>query len=274
MVGAEAALLALAVCDLVVELVDQAEAGLDRSSPRLGQTEAGEQLAATDTEEVGDGAGLAVGEQDRVHALLQARAVPHQMQPPARTLTLSAHEWVGQPDRRHQIATCELGQHPGIDPVGLAGQRRQTLDLLRIGDLDLPAGQLEGCTNRAPFIDSIGRGPACRATRSLRRCSPSASGGVAPRSTVAPSPSSKWKSRRLRLRSNPAYNIATGLPSSVEDARSIAPREALLHGIPYHRRTPAQLSRIRRSHLSRRRLRVRVPSLPFEKTLQIERFCL
>jgi hypothetical protein len=38
----------------------------------------------------------------------------------------------------------------------------------------------------------------------------------------------------LRLRSNPAYNIATGLPSSFEDARSITPREALLHGIPYH----------------------------------------
>ncbi len=37
----------------------------------------------------------------------------------------------------------------------------------------------------------------------------------------------------MRLRSNPAYNTATGLPSSLEDARSIAPREALLHGPPY-----------------------------------------
>jgi hypothetical protein len=43
----------------------------------------------------------------------------------------------------------------------------------------------------------------------------------------------------LRLRSKPAYNIATGLPSSIEDARSIAPREALLHGIPYHTATGA-----------------------------------
>src|SRR5438477_5088671 len=59
-------------------------------------------------------------------------------------------------------------------------------------------------------------------------------GGDAPRSTVAPSASSRWKSRRLRLRSNPAYNIAWGLPSSLEDARSMTPREALLHGIPYH----------------------------------------
>ena len=99
-----------------------------------------------------------------------------------------------------------------------------------------PASSSRSCTNRAPFIDSIAAriGTPWPATRSLRRCSPSASGGVAPRSTVTPSPSSKWKSRRLRLRSKPAYNIATGLPSSVKDARSIAPREALLHGIPYH----------------------------------------
>src|SRR5205823_14126598 len=58
--------------------------------------------------------------------------------------------------------------------------------------------------------------------------------GAAPTSSVAPSPSSRWKSTRLRLRSNPAYNIATGLPSCFEDARRITPREALLHGSPYH----------------------------------------
>jgi hypothetical protein len=34
-VGAEAAQLAFAAADLVVELVDQAQAGLDRSLPRL-----------------------------------------------------------------------------------------------------------------------------------------------------------------------------------------------------------------------------------------------
>ena len=40
-----------------------------------------------------------------------------------------------------------------------------------------------------------------------------AGGGAAPTSTVAPSLSSRWKSRRLRLRSKPAYNIETGLLS-------------------------------------------------------------
>src|SRR6266511_3361605 len=61
-VGAEVAQLAFAIADLSVELVDQAQAGLEGSLPRLGESEAGEQLAAADTEEIGDGAGLAVCE--------------------------------------------------------------------------------------------------------------------------------------------------------------------------------------------------------------------
>jgi hypothetical protein len=69
--------------------------------------ELGEQLAAAQAEEVGHRAGLAVREQDRVHALLQARAVAHQVQPPTGPLPLGAHARVGQPDRRHQIAARE-----------------------------------------------------------------------------------------------------------------------------------------------------------------------
>jgi len=45
-----------------------------------------------------------------------------------------------------------------------------------------------------------------------RACRPSASGGAAPTSTVAPSAPSRWKSRRLRLRFEPAYNIELGPP--------------------------------------------------------------
>src|SRR4029453_17682863 len=52
-----------------------------------------------------------------------------------------------------------------------------------------------------------------RSSARVRPSRPSASGGAAPTSTVAPSPSSRWKSRRLRLRSKPAYNIETGLLS-------------------------------------------------------------
>jgi hypothetical protein len=85
----------LALVDLAVELVDQAQAGLDGCLPRVGEVEPGEQLAAADTEEVGDRAGLALCEQDGVHALLQARAMADQVQPPARTLAFGAHERVG-----------------------------------------------------------------------------------------------------------------------------------------------------------------------------------
>jgi hypothetical protein len=98
-----------------------------------------------------------VREQHRVHALLQARAVAHQVQPPTRTLALSAHHRIGQPDRRHQIATGELGQHPGVDPVGLAGQRCETLHLLRVRDLDLPARQLEPVVDEARAVHRLDR---------------------------------------------------------------------------------------------------------------------
>ena len=158
MVGAEPAQLTFALADLAIELVDQPQAGLDRALPRLRQTEPAEQLAALQTEEVGDGAGLAVPEQDRVHALLQARAMTDKMQTPARPLALSAHARVRQPDRRHEIAAGKLGQHPGVDPVGLAGERRQSLHLLRIGDLDLPARQLEPVVHETRAVHRLDRG--------------------------------------------------------------------------------------------------------------------
>src|SRR6266516_4622130 len=158
MVGAESPQLELAVADLALELVDQTQTRLDRALPRLRQPEPDEQLATAHAEEIGDRAGLAVREQDRVHALLQARAVAYQVQPPTRTLALGAYEWVGQPDRRHQVATREFGQHPGVDPVGLAGKRRQALDLLRIRDLDLPAGELEPIVHKACAVHRLDRG--------------------------------------------------------------------------------------------------------------------
>jgi hypothetical protein len=52
-VGADPAQLALALADLALELVDQAQARLDRSLPWLRQAKPREQLAATHTEEIG-----------------------------------------------------------------------------------------------------------------------------------------------------------------------------------------------------------------------------
>jgi hypothetical protein len=163
---AEPPQLALAVSDLAVELVDQAQAGLDRSLPRLRQAEPGEQLAAAHAEEVGDGAGLAMREQHRVHALLEAGAVADEMQPPTCTLALGAHERIRQPDRRHQITACELGQHPSVDAIGLARQRRQPLHLLCVRDLDPPASELEPVVHEARTVHRLDRRPHRRAVRS------------------------------------------------------------------------------------------------------------
>ena len=79
------------------------------------------------------------------------------MQPPARSLALGAHARIGQPDRRHQVTPGKLGQHPGIDPVGLARERRQPLHLLRVGDLDLPTGQLEPVVHEPCAVHRLDR---------------------------------------------------------------------------------------------------------------------
>jgi hypothetical protein len=55
----------------------------------------------------------------------------------------------GQPDRRHQLAVAQDRQHLRVDLVGLAGQRRQALHLLRVGDLDVPAFLLERVVDQA-----------------------------------------------------------------------------------------------------------------------------
>jgi hypothetical protein len=66
-----------------------------------------------------------------------------QLQPQAGLLALAAHRRVGQPDRRHQVALREHRQDARVDLVGLARQRRQTLDPLRVGDQHIPALALE-----------------------------------------------------------------------------------------------------------------------------------
>jgi hypothetical protein len=83
-------------------------------------------------------------DQRGVDAVLEHRAVLDQVQPEARLLTLAAHPRSGQPDRRDQVAMREHCQDLGVDAVGLASERREPLDLLRVGDQDLPAELLEG----------------------------------------------------------------------------------------------------------------------------------
>jgi hypothetical protein len=128
--------------DLHFEVVDQLQADVDVAPPWVGDLKAVEQLAAGETEEVGDRARVTEGDQRRVDAVLQRGAMAHRVQPEPGQLALTADARVGQPDRRHQIAPRQLGQHPGVDAVGLASQRRQPLDPLRVGE-HVPAVLLE-----------------------------------------------------------------------------------------------------------------------------------
>ena len=100
--------------------------------PRVGDREAVKQLAAGMTEQIADRTGVPEGHQRRVNAVLQRRAMANEMQPKARELALATNAWVGQPDRRNQVAPAQLGQHARVDLVGLAGQRREPLDLLHV----------------------------------------------------------------------------------------------------------------------------------------------
>jgi hypothetical protein len=130
---------AVDVRDLVLEVVDQLDRGADVRAPGLGHLEPLQEPSAFGPEEIGDRASAAEVDQGRVDAALECRLVLHQVEAKAGELALLSDPGVGEPDRRHQVAVREHRQDLRVDLVGLAGQRRQALDLLGVGDLDLPA---------------------------------------------------------------------------------------------------------------------------------------
>ncbi len=79
------------------------------------------------------------------------------MEPEARPLALGPDGRIGQPDRGHQVPPAELGEDPGVDPVGLGGERGEPLDLHRVGDLDIPAEKLEGVVHEASPVHRLDR---------------------------------------------------------------------------------------------------------------------
>ena len=89
------------------------------------------------------------GEHRGVDAVLEHRLVLDQVKAKPRLLALAADTRIGQPDRRHQVALGEHRQDARVDLVGLARQRRQPLDLLRVGDQNLPAEALQRVVNEA-----------------------------------------------------------------------------------------------------------------------------
>src|SRR5207249_1031444 len=223
------------VVDLLVELVDQLQTRGEGARPWLRQLEPVEQVAAGDAEQIGDRTRLAVGEQDRVHALLEAGAVTDEMQPEARPLPLGTDGRIGEPDRRHQITTRQLGEHPGVDPVGLARQRCQPFHLDRVGDLDPPTGELELIVNKTSAVHRLDR----REDRLAEAADTSGQAvqtiGVRRRGAdldLLAQLIEQAEVETLAAEIQSSVQHAWGLPSSLEDARSMTPREALLHRIP------------------------------------------
>jgi hypothetical protein len=102
---------------------------------------------------------LAEGQQGGVDAVLERGPVADQVQPEPCPFSFGPHPWGGQPDLGDQVAAGQLGQHPGVDPVGLAGQRGQAFDLLGVGDGDLPAGQLQLVMDEAGTVHRLDRRP-------------------------------------------------------------------------------------------------------------------
>jgi hypothetical protein len=78
------------------------------------------------------------GHQCRVDAVLERRAVTDQMQAEPSRLALATDRRVGQPDRRKRGCARTARPNARVDVVGLAGQGREAVDLLRVGDQDVP----------------------------------------------------------------------------------------------------------------------------------------
>ena len=80
-----------------------------------------------------------------------------EVEPEPRPLALGADRRVGQPDRRDELPAGQLGEDPGIDLVGLGGEGRQALDPQGVGDLDVPAGELELVVDEAGTVHRLDR---------------------------------------------------------------------------------------------------------------------
>jgi hypothetical protein len=131
------------VCDLVLELVDERDRRGDVSAPGLGDLEPCEQPAPLGPEEIGDRAGAAELDQDRVDPALERRLVADQVHAKASELAYLPRLRIRKPDRRHQVALREGREDERVGLVGLAGQGSEPLGSLGVGDIDIPAAGLE-----------------------------------------------------------------------------------------------------------------------------------
>ena len=89
--------------------------------------------------------------------VLERGSIANEVQPEAGSLALGADRGIGQPDRRHQLPSGQLGEYPRVDLVGLGGQWGQAPRLGRVGDLDVPAQALQGVVDEAGTVHRLDR---------------------------------------------------------------------------------------------------------------------
>ena len=93
-----------------------------------------------------------------MHAVLERRALVDEVKAKASPLALGPHLRIGQPDLRHEVTAGKLGQDPGVDPIGLAGERGKPLRPLCIRDPHVPAGELKLVVDEAGTGHRLDRG--------------------------------------------------------------------------------------------------------------------
>jgi hypothetical protein len=148
-VGAEPSEVRLAGVDLRAQLVDHPQARRQGARPGLGQREPSEEFATPNPEQISDGDRMAKCHERRVDPVLQRGPVVNEMEPEAGSLALGPDRRVRQPDLWHERKPRQLGQNPGVDPIGLGGQRGDALHLGCVGDRDIPAVSLERVMHEA-----------------------------------------------------------------------------------------------------------------------------
>jgi hypothetical protein len=115
--------------------VELAQQRLDRELLVGWQRLVREPAATLDPEQIGDRRlGHQVASQDRLHLVLQPRALPDDVRPPGDLSTQRLRLLVGHPHRRQIVRGQQLRQHPSVDLVGFDLRLGDRPGLHRIGD--------------------------------------------------------------------------------------------------------------------------------------------
>jgi hypothetical protein len=111
--------------ELAFEEVDVAQAGRDRLALVLGQRLRSQPPPTLYPKEIGSRrTRLQVADQDRVHLILLARALPHQLRPARDTTPEHPRRLVDDPHLGQKPAGQQLRQRPRVDLVRLRRLRR------------------------------------------------------------------------------------------------------------------------------------------------------